>query len=79
MVNFELGKEIGERCYTPCHERGTKKKSEFPFLMGTRHDKTKNIFLYTVRKMTEEQATDNDRSLYFNSSCSDQWIIREPI
>ena len=66
MVSFELGKEIGERCYTSCHERGTKKKSEFPFLMGTRHDKTKNIFLYTVRKMTEEQATDNDRSLYFN-------------
>ena len=66
MVNFELGKEIGERCYTPCHERGTKKKSEFPFLVGTRHDKTKNFFLYTVRKMTEEQATDNDRSLYFD-------------
>lgn len=49
MVSFELGKEIGERCYTPCHERGTKKKSEFPFLVGTRHDKTKNLSLYCTQ------------------------------
>ena len=30
MVSFELGKEIEKYDFSSCHERGTKKNSEFP-------------------------------------------------